>query len=161
MKPRRKHSGLLSGMVKYPQEKHRKGKPPSLLKRIGAWIVGTVVVLAVAAFIVTLFWGLFHPEAGTPDSGDFIVDELVVNPPGYPPEERVAAAAFIRIRGRRVPIQMTESNRAGVEVGSTLHVDYTWLPKYQQIKVTDWKLAPAKTPDPPAAPAAPSAPSGS
>ena len=155
MKPRRRHSGLLSGMVKYPQDRHHKGKPPSLARRVGTWVVGTVVVVALAGFLVVLFWQLFHPESGTPDTGDFPVMQLVENPPGYPPEAGIVASAYVPIRGKRVPIPLTAATRKGVVVGATLHVEYTWRPKYQRVTVERWNLAEPAATSPSSTPAVP------
>lgn len=155
---RRGTTGMLTSMVKYPKgSQHRKEQ--SVFRRIAYW-AGTVAIgAALLAMLAVLLTTLFNPEAGKREAeGDFSVDRIVEDPPGYAPSQKVVAEAFVEIERSWARIPLTEKNREGVEKGTVLHIRYEWVPRMGVARIREWSLGnreaggPSGAGEPPAPP---------
>ncbi len=142
---RRGTQGMLTSLVKYPKGSQHK-KKESIARKIAYWAGTAAIGAALLAMLWILLSTLFNPEMGKRDGeGDFRVERVEENPPGYAPARGVVAEAFVEIERTRVPIPLTEEDRAGVEEGAVLHVRFEWVPRMGVVRVREWRLATGET----------------
>jgi len=135
----RKTRGMLTSLVKYPKG----GSHPkeSLWRKLGVWVGGTVLFVALGVMVVGLFAMMFKPDLGVATKeGNFQVMEVEERTQRFSPEERAVAAAVLSIEGRMAWAPLRADNRAGVEKGKTLHVRYTVTPRVGFVKIENWSL---------------------
>jgi hypothetical protein len=144
---RRHRRGMLTSMVKYPKSSQHK-KDESLWRKIGYWAAAVVLGAGLLAMAGALLMMAFNPAIGQREAeADFKVERIDENPPGYPPADKIVAAAVVVIEKNVTSVPLTATTRAGVEKGSTLHIRYMYLPRMRVIRIREWHLkagAPAK-----------------
>ncbi len=139
MKQKRRKGGVLTGLVKY--QKSPSPRKKSILEKIGTWVLGAVIAAVLLVMLVTSLVRMFHPQTEFPEKeGDFIVLQVKENPPGYPPEKKVVAAAYVVIERCDVAVPLTQESRRGVEPDKLLHIRYKFFPLSREVEVKEWKL---------------------
>jgi len=131
---------MLTAMVKYPKSSPHK-KHESIWRKIAFWSGAVVLGAGLLAMAMALLMMAFNPKVGQREcDADFTVDRVEENPPGYPPADRIVAAAVVVIEKNVTSVPLTEATRVGVLKGSILHIRYTYLPRMRVVRIREWQL---------------------
>lgn len=138
---RRKKRGVLTTLAKEPRKKRKRKKRRSPARRALNWIGGIVIGAALLVLVVMFVAVIYNPSLAIRRmEADVAVEAIEEDPTGYGPE--VVALAVMTIEKRRVALTLNEELRAEVDVGTVLHVDYSYFPRSSVVRVHDWQVVP-------------------